>query len=210
MTDHGRSQGVGRSMDAPADACAHRGAIAAEAACEDCEELRKALDGLQDKYLRVQADLANIRRRTGDERQAGRRAGQHEFLRAILSALDAFDRCLTTRSTDEAFQEGVAAIHALLIASLREVGAERIESVGRCFDPQVHDAVATRPAHDPSEVGTVVEVVRAGWRLAADVVRPASVVVALEAHPAPDPQPADADRGAPTGVSVPVHEGGEI
>jgi molecular chaperone GrpE len=152
---------------------------------------------LHDKYLRLQADLANIRRRTAAENQQARADGRRDVLAAILPALDAFERCLAMPARDGAFQEGVAAIHALLLTGLRAVGAERIQSLGRPFDLRNHDAVATRPAEDPEEAGTVVEETRAGWRLGADVVRPAGVVVAMGTAEAGAGATSSAD---PTGV----------
>jgi molecular chaperone GrpE len=147
---------------------------------------------LHDRYLRLQADLANIRRRTAAERQQAREDGRRDVLVAILPVLDAFERCLATPARDTAFQEGVAAIHALLLTELRGLGAERIESLGQPFDPRHHDAAATRPAERPEEAGIVVEEIRAGWRLGAEVVRPASVVVAMRTAPAAaEPAPAD-------------------
>ncbi len=161
-----------------------------------------AYAAVHDRCLRLQADLANVRRRTAAERQQAWADGQRHVLTAILPALDAFERCLATPAGDTAFQEGVAAIHALLRTELRAVGAEQIESLGRPFDPRHHDAVATRPANHPAEVGTVVEEIRTGWRLGTEVVRPASVVVAMgaagaEARLAPPADPAGAQDPGP-------------
>lgn len=199
MTDHSTQENKSGDIETRADVCSSCGVSAAEPMREDREALRSALDGLQGKYLRVQADLVNIRRRAEDEWRSGRRAGQREVLQTVLPALDAFDRCLTTHSTDVAFQEGVAAIHALLIRSLRQVGAERIDSVGRRFDPRVHDAVVTQPVRDPDEVGRIVAEIRAGWRVADHVVRPASVVVTVEMdRDGEHSEQADVERHHPT------------
>jgi len=65
-----------------------------------------------------------------------------------------------------------------VLRALRTVGIEPVEAmVGAAFDPEVHEAVATRPAEDPSQTGTIAVVHRAGWRSPHGVVRPAGVEV---------------------------------
>ncbi|MCL2466379.1 MAG: nucleotide exchange factor GrpE [Micrococcales bacterium] len=65
-----------------------------------------------------------------------------------------------------------------VLRALRTVGVEPVDAVvGDPFDPEVHEAVATRPAEDPNQNGTIAVVHRAGWRSAHGVVRPAGVEV---------------------------------
>jgi len=65
-----------------------------------------------------------------------------------------------------------------VVRALRTVGVEPIDAaVGAVFDPDVHEAVATRPAQDPAHAGTIAVVHRAGWYCASGVVRPAGVEV---------------------------------
>ncbi|MCL2091151.1 MAG: nucleotide exchange factor GrpE [Micrococcales bacterium] len=64
------------------------------------------------------------------------------------------------------------------VRALRTVGVEPVEAVvGTTFNPDVHEAVATRPAETPDQAGTIAVVHRAGWRSARGVVRPAGVEV---------------------------------
>ncbi len=91
--------------------------------------------------------------------------------------LDSLERALEAGSTDLAFYEGVEATHRLFLNALREAGAEPVPTVGRPFDPAVHEAVAVAPANG-APPGTVVREVRRGWRLGDELVRPAQVVVA--------------------------------
>ena len=65
-----------------------------------------------------------------------------------------------------------------VVRTLRAVGVEPIDAVvGARFDPEVHEAVATRPAEHPTQTGTIAVVHRAGWRSAHGVVRPAGVEI---------------------------------
>ncbi|HEV8306758.1 MAG TPA: nucleotide exchange factor GrpE [Methylomirabilota bacterium] len=144
---------------------------------DEVEHLRRALDDAQRRNLRLLADFDNLRRRMAREQEVTRRDGRRAALLPLLPVLDTLERALAAGSTDPDFYEGVAATHRLFIAALREAGAEPVESVGRPFDPKVHEAVATAPS-DGAEPGTVTREVRRGWRLGDELLRPAQVVVA--------------------------------
>ena len=136
-----------------------------------------------DRHLRLLAEFENFRRRAAKEHEAARREGRRSALLPLLAVLDTFERALGAGSTDRDFYEGVAATHRLFLDALREAGAAPIESVGRPFDPNVHEAVATAPA-DGVPPGTVAREVRRGWRLGNELLRPAQVVVAAAEEPA--------------------------
>ena len=143
---------------------------------EDVEQLRRALDEAQERYLRLRADFDNARRRAAHEQETARQEGRRAALTPILAVLDTLERALAAGSTDPDFYEGVAATHRLFLRALREAGAEPMETVGQPFDPNVHEAIATVPpnGHEP---GTVAREVRRGWRLGDALLRPAQVVV---------------------------------
>jgi len=137
-----------------------------------------------DRHLRLLAEFDNYRRRTAKEHEAARREGRRAALLPLLPVLDSLERALATGSTDRDFYDGVAATHRLFLAALREAGAEPIESVGRPFDPNLHEAVAAVPADGEVAPGTVAREVRRGWRLGDELLRPAQVVVATAEEPA--------------------------
>lgn len=152
---------------------------------DEVERLRHALEEAERRSLRLLADLDNVRRRAAREQEGARQEGRRAALLPLLPVLDAFERALAAGSTDPDFYEGVAAIHRLFLNALRQAGAEPVESVGRPFDPRVHEAVATVPP-DGVAPGVVAREVRRGWRLGEDLLRPAQVVVATT--------PPEADR----------------
>jgi len=158
-------------VDAPETDSAERGVTA-----DEVERLRRALDEAQGRHLRLRADFDNLRRRSAREQEAARQEGRRVALGPLLDVLDALERALKAGSTDRDFYEGVAATHRLFINALREAGAEPMETVGRPFDPNVHEAVATVPS-DGRAPGTVAREVRRGWRLGDSLLRPAQVVV---------------------------------
>jgi molecular chaperone GrpE len=158
-------------VDAPETDAAERPVSA-----DEVERLRRALDEAQERYLRLRADFDNLRRRSAREQEAARNEGRRSALGPLLAVLDTLERALAAGSTDPDFYEGVAATHRLFINALREAGAEPMETLGRPFDPNVHEAVATVPSNGRPP-GTVAREVRRGWRLADSLLRPAQVVV---------------------------------
>jgi molecular chaperone GrpE len=153
------------------------GADDREVVIDKVEELRRALEAEQARYVRLLADFENFRRRVARDRDRALHDGRRAALVPLLSVLDSLELALAAGSTDPDFYEGVAATHRLFLGALAEAGAEPIESVGRPFDPRVHEAVATVPS-DGVEPGTIVRETRRGWRLGEDLLRPAQVVVA--------------------------------
>jgi molecular chaperone GrpE len=150
---------------------------------EEVARLRGELDETRDRHLRLLADLDNFRRRAAREHLAAHAEGKRAALLPLLPVFDTLERALAAGSIDREFYEGVAATYRLFLSALREAGAEPVESVGRPFDPSVHEAVATVPSDD-LEPGTVAREVRRGWRLGGDLLRPAQVVVATAGEPA--------------------------
>jgi molecular chaperone GrpE len=111
----------------------------------EVERLRRALVEEQERNLRLLADFDNFRRRVLREQDAARRDGRRAALLPLLPVLDTLERALAAGSTDPDFYDGVAATHRLFITALREAGAEAVDTIGRPFDPTVHEAVATVP-----------------------------------------------------------------
>jgi molecular chaperone GrpE len=135
----------------------------------------------RDEYLelaqRTQADFENYRKRTAQQAaQAGERA-KAGLLRELLPALDNLERALAAASDSEGpLHEGVKLVLADLQGVLARAGVDAIEPDGERFDPNVHEALSTRP-EEGVEPGVVVEVVEKGYRTRDSVIRPARVVV---------------------------------
>ena len=144
------------------------------------EEVKRELAEERERGLRLRADFENFRRREKREREAASAEGRRSALLPFLPALDALDRAVAIESGDGGLREGVALARRLLLQALKEVGVEPIESVGRAFDPTVHEAVAVIPTGD-APPGTIVREIRAGWSLAGELLRAAQVEVAAPA-----------------------------
>jgi molecular chaperone GrpE len=132
-----------------------------------------------DLAKRTQADFENYRKRAAKEMAAAGSRARIGLIREILPVVDNLERALSVapEGNGDAFVEGVRLVYRDLQGALARAGVETIEPKGDTFDPNVHEAISTRP-QEGAESGTVVDVVEKGYRTADTVVRPARVVVA--------------------------------
>ena len=163
----------------PTPESAEEGSAEETAVEQDLDRLVDDLKRERDEYLdlaqRARADFENYRKRAAREGQEALVRGKTEVGRAVLPALDALDRALTTDG--EGLAEGVALVHRELESALAAAGIEPIDPTGETFDPELHEALSSRTAEDGEKPGTVVETVQRGYRLGTNLIRPARVVV---------------------------------
>ena len=142
-------------------------------------DLTRERDEYLDLAKRTQADFENYRKRSAKDVAAAGGRARVGVIREILPVVDNLERALgvAPEGADDPFVEGVRLVYVNLQGVLQRAGVETIEPVGEAFDPNVHEALATRP-QEGAEPGTVVDVIEKGYRTDDTVVRPARVVVA--------------------------------
>lgn len=147
-------------------------------------ELEAELAQLNATYTRLAADFENHRRRKAQQSEEQARYGSIGLLRALLPGLDNLARAVSHLPPEakDGLAEGLRLTIRQIDDALASQGIRQIESVGRPFDPRLHDAVLTVPAGE-LEPGTVVAELAPGYQVHDRVVRPAQVSVA-EAGPA--------------------------
>jgi len=146
---------------------------------EKNEKLLKEKEELFEKFLRLQAEYDNYRKRTQREKSADLKYKSQALVTEILPVIDNFERALQTESDDEAvkpFVEGMEMIYRQLQSVLEKEGVEVIETIGESFDPNIHQAVM-QVEDDQYESNVVVEEVQKGYLLKDRVIRPAMVKV---------------------------------
>ena len=147
---------------------------------EDLDSLVEDLKRERDEYLelaqRARADFENYRKRAARESADALLRGKTEVGKAVLPSVDALERALETDPGD-GVAEGLALVHRELVSALDAAGIEPIDPAGEAFDPNLHEALSSRPAEDGEEAGVVVETVQRGYRLGETLIRPARVVV---------------------------------
>jgi len=132
----------------------------------------------RDHLQRLQADFENYRKRITTSQQRLVDTEVQRLVARLLEVLDEFDLALIAaeRSPDfESFRRGVELVYAKLAETLRSEGLERIEALGKTFDPNEHEALMQ--TGDAEGEPHVAEVFRQGYRLRGSVIRPASVRV---------------------------------
>jgi len=142
------------------------------------EDLERELKTEHDLHLRALADFDNFRRRINRDREEIGKEGLREFMRSLLDAVDDLERLLDFAGDKSSpVIDAVRAVHRKVLDLLAKEGVHPIESVGKPFDPALHEVVMTAPAGE-KPIGTIVQEVRRGYVWNAELLRSAQVVVA--------------------------------
>lgn len=166
--------------DAPA---ADEEQAAEDAASTDAKIAEAAVADMKQRYMRLQADFANFKKRTAGEKLQISEVVKMEVLQNVLPVVDNFERALQVpqdKLTDElkSFVDGYEMIYKQLMTVLEKEGVVKIDAVGKPFDPNYHQAVM-RVASDEYDNDVVVEVLQEGYLLGDKTLRPAMVKVAF-------------------------------
>jgi len=143
------------------------------------EEAEKKAAENYDKYLRAVAELDNYRKRAIRDKADAIKYGNENLLRDILPLVDSVDRALEHAGTSddfEAFKKGLKMLHEQLLCCLKKYGVEVIDTAGKDFDPNVHEAML-QVISDEHETGKVVNEFERGYLLNGRLLRPAKVCV---------------------------------
>jgi molecular chaperone GrpE len=137
------------------------------------------LAAANDRLLRLQAEMQNLRNRTSREILDERRYAAMPVLRDLLPVLDNIHRAIEAAEKAgeaENLLEGFRLVRQQLLATLTNHGAEPIEALGQPFDPNFHQAILHQPSEE-APADTVTMVTQEGYKLHDRVVRPAQVIV---------------------------------
>lgn len=134
---------------------------------------------LQNRLLRSRAEFDNARRRAERERSDYLQFAAMDLVKEILPILDDFERALKVETADRNYAKGVELIYQRMAETLKKLGLEPVETVGRQFDPNMHQAVErveTDEAPDQSILGEF----QRGYNFKGKPLRPAMVKVAVK------------------------------
>ena len=144
------------------------------------DEANEKVASLEDKYLRQVAEFDNYRKRTIKEKAELIKNGGEKAIESILPVLDDFERAIQNMSKDESAADmltGVELIYNKFIGILKQNGLQKIETEGKDFDTDYHEAIAMIPAPEESLKGKVLDCVQTGYILNDKVIRHAKVAV---------------------------------
>jgi molecular chaperone GrpE len=146
----------------------------------ELEKLKTELDASKDKYLRLVAEFDNFRRRSAKERIELTQTAGKEVISDMLVVVDDAERAqkqLETTEDIKAVKEGVTLVFNKLRALLQSKGLKPMETIGKEFDPDLHEAITEIPAPSKDLKGKVVDEVTKGYYLNDKIIRHAKVVV---------------------------------
>ncbi len=144
----------------------------------EIENLKKELEAVKTESMelkelaqRIQADFDNYRKRIQRENEVREKYGCEKIIVRMLDVLDTLERAIAHEKGD--FRTGLEMIKAQIESILSEFGVEAFDSVGKHFDPNLHEAVAA----GEGEESIVIEEYQKGYRLYDKVIRHAKVKV---------------------------------
>ncbi len=154
--------------------------VKSEKSDEKFNELQQKYDTLNQQYLRLAADFENYRKRQEHEREDLLKFGTENALKKMLEVLDNFERGRKALEKVEdcvKVKESFDLVHKQTVETLKKLGLEEIETEGKEFDPNFHDAVMQTPTSEHPE-HTVINELQKGYKMGDKVLRPALVNVA--------------------------------
>lgn len=131
---------------------------------------------LMDKFMRLQADFSNYKRRTETQKTEYVELGVKKVANDLLPVIDNFERALDSIENKDSTYDGILMIKNQLAGVLEKEGIVEMKALGEEFDPMYHHAVLTEDS-DEYDSGYVIEVLQKGYLINEKTLRPAMVKV---------------------------------
>ena len=147
---------------------------------EEAEDYKKKYEELNEAHLRLRAEFDNYRKRTLREKADLIKNGVETALKNLLPVVDDFERAMQNISKTEdvaAVKEGLDLIYSKFMNYLAQQGVKPVDAIGKAFDTELFEAIATIPAPEADMKGKVIDCVQTGYSLFDKVIRHAKVVV---------------------------------
>jgi len=144
---------------------------------EDC--CKEKIEALNDKYIRLLAEFENFKKRTIKEKEDLLKYGSSKVFSSILPIFDDIERAVKTNGNledKELIIEGIELIYKKFQSILKQSGIEEIESVGKEFDTDYHEALSIIEVGEEQQ-GKVIQEVEKGFVLNGKVIRFSKVIV---------------------------------
>jgi len=144
-------------------------------------KLAADLEDLRQTLLRRQADFENYRKRVERERADDQKRATARVIEGLIPVIDSFEHALAAHreAEYENYRKGFELIYKQLLENVTKLGVERVDPLGKPFDPHQHQAVDRAETSEHPD-GTVLEVFQPGYFFNGRMLRPAMVRVAVE------------------------------
>lgn len=141
------------------------------------EAQKKEIDDKDDRLKRLMAEFENFKKRSSKEREGLYNSLIADITSSLLPILDNLEKAVEVKTEDENFKQGIELVLKQFKEVLKSNGVTEIESVGKTFDPELHEAI-TSVVDDNLGVQEIKEEYRKGYMIGNKVIRHSLVVVA--------------------------------
>jgi molecular chaperone GrpE len=187
MKDRNSETNVSNNEQDEANSKAMDQAAADDALREEAElkKITTELEELRQTLIRHQADFSNYRKRSEKENKEAYQRATARVIEGLIPVVDGFEHALAAHreAEYESYRKGFELIYKQLLDNLGRLGVERIDPVGKPFDPHLHQAMDREETTEHAD-GTILEVFQPGYVYHGRVLRPAMVRVAVHPNPA--------------------------
>lgn len=140
-------------------------------------QVQQELDELNDRYKRLMAEFDNYKKRSSKEREGLYNTLVADIVTSFLPTLDNLEKAVNATTKDDSYKQGVQMVLKQFMDTLGALGVQTIETVGKVFDPELHEAVSSIQDDTLGEK-EIKEEFRKGYKIGNKVIRHSMVVVA--------------------------------
>jgi molecular chaperone GrpE len=149
---------------------------------EEVSEEKKELEDFKNKFYYLAAEMENMKKRHERDMQNQIKYGNEKVLKGLIEVVDNLDRTIQAIANDEDdkvknIHVGIDMVKKQFMDTLQANGLEKVEALGKTFDPNFHEAMAQQPA-EGKEDDEVIQVYQEGYTLNGRLIRAAKVVIA--------------------------------
>ena len=144
---------------------------------DELEKLKEEYNELDDRYKRMFAEFENYKKRSQKEKEGIYGMITGDVVASMLPVMDNLQKAAEAKSEDAGYQDGVKLVYRQFAEALKSLGLEEIETVGKRFDPEFHEAVSHIEDETKGEQ-EIVQEYRKGYKIGNKVVRHSMVIVA--------------------------------
>lgn len=143
----------------------------------ELEKTKQELDEITDRLKRIMAEFENFKKRSSKERENLYNSLVSDIVASFLPVQDNLEKAISIKTEDENLKQGIELVVKQIKDIFQKFGVEEIETVGKPFDPEVHEAVSS-VQDDTLGEKIVKEEFRKGYKIGNKIIRHAMVVVA--------------------------------
>jgi molecular chaperone GrpE len=144
---------------------------------KDLLDVKNELTEQKDKFVRLQAETDNFRKRLSREKEEFSQYANERLFKELLPIFDNFERALEDPSSDiKSFKEGLEMILKQFSSFLEKEKVEPIEAIGKKFNPMIHEVLTSEESSE-NEENTIISQFVKGYTINNRVIRPSQVVI---------------------------------